>query len=150
MNTPISLEERKQLIAAAALNYVRQCRAYKHPLSPYADSIVTLREKHASYRVIADILHSAGIVVSHHSVARFCRDCLRIRSSNRGTTKKRTKSRQSPQRMSQRVDSTQNRTTSPQVPQKDALNLIAQRREETRDPMSPRRRGPRIADPRNL
>jgi hypothetical protein len=150
MNTPISFEERKQLIAAAALNYVRQCRAYEHPLSPYADSIVTLREKHASYRVIADILHSAGIIVSHHSVARFCRDRLRIKSSNKGTTKKRTKSRQSPQRTSQRVDSTQNRTTSPQVPQKDALNLIAQRREETRDPMSPRRRGPRIADPRNL
>jgi|GEM_PF-5952666 len=150
MNTPISLEERKQLIAAAALNYMRQCRADEHPLSPYADSIVALRGKHASYRVIADILHSAGVIVSHHSVARFCRDCLRINPSKKGAIRKRPKSRQSPQRASQRIDSTQNTTTSPQASQKDVLNLIAQRREETRDTMSQRQRGPRITDPRDL
>jgi hypothetical protein len=43
-----------------------------------------------------------------------------------------------------------NTTTSPQVPQKDAFNLIAQRREKTGDPMSQSRRGPRVADPRDL
>jgi hypothetical protein len=150
MNTSISLEQRKELIAAAALNYTRRSRADEHPLSPYADSIIMLREKHASYRVIADILHRAGVIVSHHSVARFCRDCLRIQSSKRGATKKRPRSRQSSPRKSQGVDSTQTTATSPSAPQKDVLNLIVQRPEETRDPMSQRRRGPRIADPRNL
>ena len=150
MNTPLGLEERQRLLAKAAQQFVRECRAHQHPLSPYADSIIALREKQASYRVIADILHSVGVIVSHHSVARFCRDCLCIKPSKRSATKKRPKSRQSSQRASQPMASAQNTTTSPQAPPKDVLNLIAQRREETRDPMSQRRRGPRIADPRNL
>ena len=149
MNTLLSLEERKQLVARAAHDFVRNSRPHEHPLSPYADSIVALREKDASYRIIADILHSAGVKVSHHSVARFCRDCLRIKPNKKWAARKRKKSRQSSQRTSQRIDSAQG-TTSPQVPQKDALKLIARQREETHDPMSRPRRGPRIADPRNL
>ena len=58
MNTPLSLEERQRLVAAAARDFVRKCRTNEHPLSPYADSIVEFREKQASYRVIANLLPS--------------------------------------------------------------------------------------------
>ena len=150
MNTPLSLEKRKQLVAAAAHDFVRNCRTHEHPLSPYADSIVALREKHASYRVIAEILHNAGVMVSHHSVARFCRDSLRMKSRKKGKVGKRAKARQSPRETSQQPTSAQNAKISQPASQTDVLKVIAQHREEKNETMSRQQRGPRIADPRNV
>ena len=146
MNTPLSLEERQRLVAAAARDFVRKCRANEHPLSPYADSIVEFREKQASYRVIANLLHAAGVMVSHHSVARFCRGTLKAKARKKSAPRKDVKTR----RTSPRESSTQGAKTTQQTPQVDLRRQIAQRRAEGGDYMSPRERGPRIADPRNV
>ena len=146
MNTPLSLEESKRLVAKAAQDFVRGCRAREHPLSPFADSIVALCEKHASYRMIADILRAAGVTVSHHSVARFCRGNLATKRRKKNAPRRGSETRKT-SRQTERAPSVK---TAPQTPQVDIHKVIAQRREEERDSMSPRERGPRIADPRTV
>jgi len=146
MNTPLSLEERQRFVAAAARDFVRKSRANEHPLSPYADSIAEFREKRASYRVIANLLHAAGVMVSHHSVARFCRGTLEAKARKKSAPRKRVETRK-PSRQPERPPGI---TTTPQTPQVDLRRQIAQRRAEGGDYMSPRERGPRIADPRNV
>jgi hypothetical protein len=146
MNTPLSLEESKRLVAKAAQDFVRECRAREHPLSPFADSIVALCEKHASYRTIADILRAAGVTVSHHSVARFCRGHLAAKPRKKSAPRKGAETRKT----SRQPERAPGIKTTPQTPQVDIHKVIAQRREEERDSMSPRERGPRIADPRNV
>lgn len=146
MNTPLSREERQRLVAAAARDFVRKCRANEHPLSPYADSIVEFREKQASYRVIANLLHAAGVMVSHHSVARFCRGTLKAKGRKKNAPRKGAEARKT----SPRESSAQGAKTMQQTPQVDLRRQLAQRRAEGSDFMSPRERGPRIADPRNL
>jgi hypothetical protein len=47
-------------------------------LLPLKDGIVELRHKGASYAIIADILRSTNVVVSHDTVARFCREVLEL------------------------------------------------------------------------
>ena len=146
MNTPLSLEESKRLVAKAAHDFVHGCRTREHPLSPFADSIVALREKHASYRMIADILHAAGVMVSHHSVARFCRGTLKANTRKKNAPRKGVETRKT----SRQPERAPGIKTAPQTPQVDIHKVIAQRREEERDSMSPRERGPRIADPRTV
>ena len=146
MNTPLSLEERQRLVAAAARDFVRKRRANAHPLSPYADSIVELREKQASYRVIANLLHGAGVMVSHHSVARFCRGTLKAKAGKKNASRKCVET----PKTSPRESSAQGAKTMQQTPQVDLLKQLAQRRAEGGYSMSPRERGPRIADPRNV
>ena len=146
MNTPLSLEERQRIVAAAARDFVRKCRTNEHPLSPYADSIVELREKQASYRVIANLLHGAGVIVSHHSVARFCRGTLKAKARKKIAPRKGVEARKT----SRRESSAQGAKTMQQTPQVDLLKQLAQRRAEMADPLSHPRRGPRIADPRNV
>src|SRR5260370_41829868 len=150
MNTPLTLEERQQLIAKAAQDFLRECRAHEHPLSPYADSIVALREKQASYRVIADILRSVGVMVSHHSVARFCRGHLKTKTRRRAVRRKRAPMQQSTQETSPQDSRAQSTKALQQTTPTDVFKGIEQRREESRDSPSRRPRGPRIADPRNL
>lgn len=147
MNAPFSLDESMQLVAQAARDFVPKRRTHEHPLSPFADSIVALREKHASYRVIADILHAAGVIVSHHSVARFCRDALRIKPRKKGAAGKRAKS---PQDTSRKPASQKSAKISQQAPQVDLRQVLAQRREEENQTVPRERRGPRIADPRKV
>ena len=140
MNAPFSLEESRRLVAQAARDFVRKSRTHEHPLSPFADSIVALREKQASYRVIADILHAVGVIVSHHSVARFCRDALCMKARRKGAAGKRVKSSQD----------TSRKPISQQVPQVDLKQVLAQRRAEEIQTVPRERGGPRIADPRNV
>jgi len=146
MNTPLSLEESKRLVAKAAHDFVRGCRVREHPLSPYADSIAALCEKHASYRTIADILRAAGVTVSHHSVARFCRSSLAAKPRKKSAPRKGAETRKT----SRQPERAPGIKIAPKTPQVDIHKVIAQRREEERDSMSPRERGPRIADPRNV
>jgi hypothetical protein len=147
MTAPFSLEESRRLVAQAARDFVPMRRTHEHPLSPFADSIVALREKHASYRVIANILHAAGVIVSHHSVARFCRDALRMKARKKGAAPMRAKSSQG---TSRKPASERTAEMSQRTPRVDLRQVIAQRRAEENQTVSRERGGPRIPDPRNL
>jgi hypothetical protein len=84
MNAPIVSAEAKTRLAEAVKNYAPPAPEKYSALSEVKESLVALRERKASYETIRVMLHeSAGIEVSHQTVARYCREVL-----DSGKTKK--------------------------------------------------------------
>lgn len=102
-------------------------------LRPYKVRIAELRSKGASYRLISDLLKNDNIVVSRMSVARFCYAILRPVRKRNGI----------------RLPIETNHAP---LPLDSPPPLTAQSRTngETHGPWTPRKRGPRIADSKNL
>ena len=77
MNTPIVSAEAKARLAEAVKNYTPPAPEKYRALNEVKDAIAALRERKASYETIRLILYeSAGIEVSHQTVARYCREVL--------------------------------------------------------------------------
>jgi len=77
MNAPIVSAEAKARFAEAVKNYTPSAPEKYRALNEVKDSIIALRERKASYETIRMMLHeSAGIEVSHQTVARYCREVL--------------------------------------------------------------------------
>ncbi len=107
-----------------------------HALLPFKAGIVRLREKGASSRTIADLLKQLGVTVSHNTIARFCRELAAVAepSESRPATV---------------------RPPAPAAPKPHSsavAELLNRRHENGKAPEAPgsSRRGPRIADPRNV
>jgi hypothetical protein len=98
--------------------------------------IVELRERGASLRLIAGILTTCGIEVSHHSVARFLRR-VSTNGSQPVASTKREKSRRQERKLSRPA-------VQPQSPD------LSQEPGPLKPFPSPTIRGPRIADPSKL
>lgn len=107
-----------------------------HALLPFKDGIVRLRDKGASSRTIADLLKQLGVTISHNTIARFCRELA--------TVAKPTESRPATSKPSP--------PAAPKPPPSAVAELLHQRHESGKAPEPPgsSRRGPRIADPRNV
>ena len=125
MNTTIISAEAKARLTEAVQNYTPPAPEKYRALNEVKECIVELRERKASYETIRTLLHdSAGIEVSHQTVARYCREVL---DSSR--TKK-------PRRP---------RTTTDTQPAFNQTELLS------RPATGPHRRhGPHIADSKNL
>lgn len=125
MNAPIVTAEAKARLAEAVKNYTPPTPEKYRALNEVKESIIALRERKASYETIRTLLHeSAGIEVSHQTVARYCREVL--------DTARPKKSRR---------PKTPAEQTSPSVPtEPPAQSQLGLRRP----------RGPRIADSKNL
>jgi IS30 family transposase len=77
MNTTIVSAEAKARLTEAVKNYTPPAPEKYRALNEVKESIITLRERKASYQTIRAILHeNAGIEVSHQTVARYCREVL--------------------------------------------------------------------------
>ena len=77
MNTPIVSAEAKARLTEAVKNYTPPAPEKYRALDEVKESIIALRERKASYQTIRAILHdTAGIEVSHQTVARYCREVL--------------------------------------------------------------------------
>ena len=77
MNAPIVTAEAKARLAEAVKNYTPPAPEKYRALNEVKESIIALRERKASYETIRTLLHeSAGIEVSHQTVARYCREVL--------------------------------------------------------------------------
>ena len=77
MNVPIVSTEAKARLAEAVKNYTPPPPEKYRALNEVKESIIALRERQASYATIRAMLHeSAGIEVSHQTVARYCREVL--------------------------------------------------------------------------
>jgi hypothetical protein len=76
------------LLAQAVASYEPPSREASHKLSPYREMLVSLREKGASLRTIAKILGGCGVTASHHSVARYLRSVASDKRGKRGETKR--------------------------------------------------------------
>jgi hypothetical protein len=122
MNTTIVSAEAKARLTEAVKNYVPPAPEKYRALNEVRECIVELRERRASYAVIRTLLHdSAGIEVSHQTVARFCREALSL-----PRTKKPRRSKKP--------------TAEPQVSSQPGRGSIGQ----------PRSHGPRVYDPKSL
>lgn len=106
-------------------------------LLPFKEGIVRLRAKRASCRTIVGLLKELGVTVSHNTVARFCRELCASAGPNG----------------SGRIAAKQAAPITPK-PQATAVAELLNRRHESgktpEPPSSPRGRGPRIADPKNV
>ncbi len=77
MNTTIVSAEAKARLTEAVQNYTPPAPEKYRALNQVKECIVELRERKASYATIRTLLHdSAGIEVSHQTVARYCREML--------------------------------------------------------------------------
>jgi len=109
-------------------------------LLPFKDGIAELRQKRASYARIAELLTDEGIIVSRTTLTRFCRRFLVSESRS----KREKGPPQSIRPLQEAVGATvalENHTVSAQ---------LEERRAKVIGPWSPRKRGPRIADAKNL
>ncbi len=125
MNASTVSAEAKARLAEAVKNYAPPAPEKYRALNEVKDSIIALRERKASYETIRVMLHeSAGIEVSHQTIARYCREVL-----DAGKAKK-------PRRP-------KTPTTEPSA---TAQGELAARSQFSH----PRPRGPRSADSKNL
>lgn len=108
-------------------------------LVPFKDGIAELRRKKASYSIIAELLKGEGVVVSYKTVARFHQKSVAVELRSK-PTKRKVSSPPS-------GDEMQSRRTGPNG---SVQSLLKERREQNLGPWTPRKRGPRIADPKNL
>ena len=108
-----------------------------HALLPFKAGIIRLREKGASSRTIADLLKQLGVTISHNTIARFCRELAAVAAP---TTENRPATSRSPL------------PATPKPPPSAVAELLSRRHENGKAPEAPgsSRRGPRIADPRNV
>lgn len=121
-------ERLKTLFEAKVKSFESKVPQRFQTLHPFKEGIADLRSKRASFRTIADLLNQLGIEVSHNTVARFCAEILA-----------------SPRRPSRP------RPVNPP----DVRVASKQQHEKQIMPPSPipsanQRRGPRIADPKNV
>jgi hypothetical protein len=123
----------------AARDYDGASKLFRQ-LAGYRDEIAELRRKRASYDTISELLKIDGVNVSWKTVARFCHATL-----DSGRVRRRQESQK-------RTWPTSETDSAPSV--RDASNgkavaLLKERREAV-GPWTPRKRGPRIADSKNL
>ena len=106
-------------------------------LLPFTEGIRRLREKDASSRTIAELLKQLGVTVSHNTIARFCRELTAPATSREHrapAAKPATPAKLHP-------------------PPASVAELLNRRHENGKTPEAigdARRRGPRIADPKNV
>ena len=109
-------------------------------LLPFKDGIAELRQKGASYATIAELLSDEGITVSRKTLTRFCRKFFASELRDKRDKGPPEAIRPSPRAVEAAIAS-ENQTVSA---------LLDERRAKVIGPWSPRKRGPRIADAKNL
>lgn len=109
-------------------------------LMPFKDGIAELRQKRASFATIAEFLTDEGVIVSRQTVARFCRKFLASASRSKGRKESAEPIPPAAQPVRPAIAS-ENQAVSAQ---------LEERRAKLIGPWTRRRRGPRIADAKNL
>ena len=88
MNTPIVSTEAKARLQEAVVNYVQPAPHKFRALEQVKECIAGLRGKRASYKTITALLRdTAGIDVSHQTVARYCREVLETKPTRKPAKK---------------------------------------------------------------
>jgi hypothetical protein len=105
-------------------------------LMPFKDGIAELRRKKASYATIAELLNDEGIAVSARTVERFHRQFIAVEPRSRP--------KRGPLVPASAVDQL------PSAKSAESGTVSLQERREAIGPWTRRRRGPRIADAKNL
>jgi len=122
MNESIVSAEAKARLTEAVKNYIPPPPEKYRALEEVKDCIIELRDKKASYQTIRTMLHdNAGIEISHQTIARYCREMLDSKKPRRPKT----------------APVEQPAAAQTELQSRPAIGY-------------PRRRGPHIADSKNL
>lgn len=113
-------------------------------LLPFKAHIEELRTKRASYDAIRILLAEVNIVVSNDTVHRFCRNVIGQRPSRH-----RNGHSPEPRNQSKSISSDAPKPRQ-ELPDNSIGKQLAEQREQSAAPWTPRKRGPRIADSKNL
>jgi hypothetical protein len=130
-------QPQRQSFREAAQEYDRTSKLFRE-LMKYRDDIAALRQKGASFDTISELLQKDNVRVSWKTVSRFCRKVF-------STEKRRRKSAEA----IQAFEPVENRSKigDGAAGLHTALN---EQRSKVLGPWTPRKRGPRIADSKNL
>lgn len=134
MSNATDRERLKAVFEAKVKSFEAKVPQRFQTLQPFKEGIADLRSKSASLRTIADLLSQLGVEVSHNTVARFCTEVLKDKPSRHLS---RDRQRKAPN------------------PAPAVVSVLKQQRAKQIIPPSPvpapsERRGPRIADPKNV
>lgn len=130
-STPLS-PAMKELFGEAVRAFIKPASAKYQMLDELKDGISDLRRKGASYREISKILEGIGVSVSYETLSKYCKNSLKLS----GKPAK----RRSP--IVKQEEELEPELTPPPVLEPSAALCEG--------PFFRRRRGPRIADPKNL
>jgi hypothetical protein len=130
-------QPKKQSFREAAQEYDRTPRLFRE-LMKYKDDIAALRQKGASFDTISELLQNDDLKVSWKTVSRFCRKVF-------GTEKRRRKSSEAVP-ASEPVEN-RSKTGDGAV---GLLTSLNEQRSKVLGPWTPRKRGPRLANSKNL
>jgi len=127
-------------------NFNPREHAKEHPLEPFVENIRILRKGGASYKTVKMMLGQVGVEVCVTTVARFCQGRL-LNPPKKKPQKKRSKKTV--------IDTPKNTTANTSSsPQEEVQTTADVAKEEPSEKMvrdtGKRRRGPRIADPKNI
>lgn len=78
MNADSTAEVSQTKFATAVQNFAPKPSAKLRMLLPFKAGIEELRRKRASYDTIVEILHGANVVVSRHTLTRFCYEVAKL------------------------------------------------------------------------
>ena len=142
MNESINITEKVQRLNKLAAEFAGPAARARsqNSLVPFADVIRALREKHASYALIAELLANEQICVSRFVVARFCRERLELEPRAEPKRRRAYRKRSAIENLPTPVIP----PVAAPVPPPPSVPLIADAA------FLRRNRGPRIADPSNL
>jgi hypothetical protein len=88
MKTIIVSTEAKARLQEAVRNYAQPASQKYSALAEVRECIAELRSKKASYQTIRSLLHdTAGIEVSHQTIARYCREVLDMKHVRKAAKK---------------------------------------------------------------
>ncbi len=88
MKTIIVSTEAKARLQEAVRNYAQPASQKYNVLAEVRECISELRSKKASYQTIRSLLHdTAGIEVSHQTIARYCREVLDMKHVRKAAKK---------------------------------------------------------------
>ena len=140
MNEPSPPNEVVSRLTKRATTFKRKPPRKLAELLPFKTQIQELRERRAAYDDIRLILAEEGIVVTLDAVYRFCRDVLDEKSNEPGK----------PCAKKVSISPVQPLSPSPTNPPASIQTALQERRERTPGLWGRRKRGPRIADSKNL
>ena len=130
-------ESKKQSFREAAQAYDRTSKLFRE-LMKYKDDIAALRQKGASFDTIRELLQNDDVRVSWKTVSRFCRKVF-------GTERRRRRNAPSAQASDGAANGRQVEAGAASL-----LAALNEQRTKVLRPWTPRKRGPRIADSKNL
>ena len=146
MKKPDDIQTAQKRFAELAQNFDPKEESKEHPLESFIDHIRMLRANGATYKTVNGMLKQVGVEVCDATLARFCQVRL-LNPPRRKVSRKRSKKNTT----KAPLQTPENKAVSTEQRQPEVRGMTPKKAaENTKKELPKRRRGPRIADPKNI